>query len=87
MAFSDEFLSELRDRNDIEDVISTYVNLKRQGKILKGLCPFQRPSHRAGSGAAAFGEHKAVCCFQEGACYGLRENCKTHGAFPALARA
>ena len=40
MAFSDEFLSELRDRNDIEDVISTYVNLKRQGKILKGLCPF-----------------------------------------------
>lgn len=40
MAFSDEFLSELRDRNDIEDVISTYVNLKRQGKILKRTLPF-----------------------------------------------
>ena len=40
MAFSDEFLEELRDRNDIEGVISSYVNLKRQGKLLKGLCPF-----------------------------------------------
>ena len=40
MAFSDEFIEELRDRNDIESVISSYVNLKRQGKLLKGLCPF-----------------------------------------------
>ncbi len=40
MAFSDEFLEELHDRNDIESVISSYVNLKRQGKLLKGLCPF-----------------------------------------------
>ncbi len=40
MAFSDEFIEELRDRNDIEGVISSYVNLKRQGKLLKGLCPF-----------------------------------------------
>ncbi|MGN1480110.1 MAG: CHC2 zinc finger domain-containing protein, partial [Acutalibacteraceae bacterium] len=40
MAFSDEFLEEIRDRNDIEDVISSYVNLKRQGRLLKGLCPF-----------------------------------------------
>ncbi len=40
MALSDDFLQELRERNDIESTISGYVNLKRQGKLLKGLCPF-----------------------------------------------
>lgn len=40
MAFDDLFISELRDRNDIESVISSYVNLKRKGKLLGGLCPF-----------------------------------------------
>ncbi len=40
MAFSDDFLQELRERNDIEGVISSYVNLSRRGKLLKGLCPF-----------------------------------------------
>ncbi|MCQ2479589.1 MAG: DNA primase, partial [Clostridia bacterium] len=40
MALNDMFLEELRNRNDIESVISSYVNLKRQGRILKGLCPF-----------------------------------------------
>lgn len=38
--FSDEFLNELRMRCDIEQVISPYVNLKRRGKNLVGLCPF-----------------------------------------------
>ncbi len=38
--FSDEFLTELRMRCDIEQVISPYVNLKRRGKNLVGLCPF-----------------------------------------------
>ncbi len=40
MAISDEFLSELRSRADAEDVISSYINLKRRGKNLIGLCPF-----------------------------------------------
>lgn len=41
MAFDERFLSELRERNDITDVVSEYVNLsKRQGRIRKGLCPF-----------------------------------------------
>lgn len=40
MALSDEFLMELRSRCDIEDTISSYVNLKRAGRISKGLCPF-----------------------------------------------
>ncbi len=31
---------ELRNRADIESTISSYVNLKRAGRISKGLCPF-----------------------------------------------
>ena len=38
--FSDEFIQQLRDRNDIESVISSYIELKRRGKNLVGLCPF-----------------------------------------------
>lgn len=40
MALSDEFLSELRQRADIENIISSYVNIKRSGRISRGLCPF-----------------------------------------------
>ena len=40
MAFSEEFLSELRARADMESVASSYVTLKRRGRILTGLCPF-----------------------------------------------
>lgn len=40
MRFSDEFLSELRDRNDIADVISPYVDLRVRGSLATGLCPF-----------------------------------------------
>lgn len=40
MAISDEFLSELRARTDIESVISPYVNLSKRGRLVKGLCPF-----------------------------------------------
>ena len=37
---SDDFLEQIRDRNDIESVISSYVELKRRGRNLTGLCPF-----------------------------------------------
>lgn len=40
MALSDSFLQELKMKADIEDVISTYVTLKRRGATLVGLCPF-----------------------------------------------
>ena len=40
MRISPEFLAELRYRNRIDDVVSGYVNLKRSGSTLKGLCPF-----------------------------------------------
>ena len=40
MPLPDEFLQELKLRTDIADVISSYVNLKRTGRNLVGLCPF-----------------------------------------------
>ena len=38
--YSDEILSEVRENNDIYDVISQYVQLKRSGRNYFGLCPF-----------------------------------------------
>lgn len=38
--FTESFMSELRDKNPIEEVISNYVELKRSGRTLRGLCPF-----------------------------------------------
>lgn len=40
MALPEEVISEIKFKNDIETVISPYVNLKRRGKNLVGLCPF-----------------------------------------------
>ncbi|MGN0113878.1 MAG: CHC2 zinc finger domain-containing protein, partial [Acutalibacteraceae bacterium] len=40
MRLSDDFLSEIRYRNPIDEVISSYVDLKTSGNTLKGLCPF-----------------------------------------------
>lgn len=43
MAFySDEIIEEVKSANDIVDVISQYVTLKRQGNTFFGLCPFHR---------------------------------------------
>lgn len=38
--FSDDFIQQIRDNNDIESVIGSYIELKRRGKNLVGLCPF-----------------------------------------------
>ncbi|MBE6817359.1 MAG: DNA primase [Ruminococcaceae bacterium] len=40
MALNDSFLNDLKMRTDINDVISTYVTLKRRGRTYVGLCPF-----------------------------------------------
>ena len=41
MAFPENFITELVDRNDIVEVVSSYVRLsKRSGANLFGLCPF-----------------------------------------------
>ncbi|MBC8584497.1 DNA primase [Youxingia wuxianensis] len=37
---SDMFLQELKNYNDIEQVISSYVPLKKRGRVFTGLCPF-----------------------------------------------
>lgn len=40
MRYSEEILEEVRQSNDIVDVISQYVHLKRSGRNFFGLCPF-----------------------------------------------
>ena len=44
MRFDDNFIEELRLRNDIESVVSSYVQLKRGGRTLLGICPFHNES-------------------------------------------
>ena len=38
--YSDELIDEIKNNNDIVDVISQYVHLKRSGRNYFGLCPF-----------------------------------------------
>ena len=40
--YSDDLKEEIRAANDIVDVISQYVTLKRSGRNYFGLCPFHR---------------------------------------------
>ena len=40
MRYSEEIIEEVRERNDIVDVISNYVSLKKKGSSWFGLCPF-----------------------------------------------
>ena len=40
MYFSEELISEIIEKNDIVDVISQYMNLRRRGNNYVGLCPF-----------------------------------------------
>ena len=40
MAIPEDVINEIKYRNEIEATISQYVNLKRRGKNLVGLCPF-----------------------------------------------
>ena len=47
MAFPQNFMDELIARNDIVDVVSSYVQLSRKGANLFGLCPFH--SEKTGS--------------------------------------
>ena len=42
MRYSDELIDEIRNKNDIVDIISQYVTLKRSGRNFFGLCPFHK---------------------------------------------
>lgn len=57
MAIPLEFINEVRERNEIADVIGGYVSLKRSGRISKGLCPFhseKTPSFTVFSDTSSF---------------------------------
>ena len=40
--YSDEIIEEVRQNNDVVDIISQYVVLKRSGRNFFGLCPFHK---------------------------------------------
>lgn len=60
----ESFIEELKYRSDIEQVISSYVSLKRTGRNLKGLCPFH--SEKTPS-FTVYPENQSFYCFGCGA--------------------
>ncbi len=62
--FTDDFLNELRMRCDIEQTISSYVQLKRRGKNLVGLCPFHNEKTPS---FTVYPESQSYYCFGCGA--------------------
>ena len=42
MRYSDELLDEIKSKNDIIEIVSQYVVLKRSGRNYMGLCPFHK---------------------------------------------
>ena len=62
--FSDDFLLELHSRTDIEQLISSYVVLKRRGKNLVGLCPFHNEKTPS---FTVYPESESFYCFGCGA--------------------
>ena len=60
----EQIVQEIKYRNDIEDVISQYVTLKRAGSNLVGLCPFH--SEKTPS-FTVFKESRNFHCFGCGA--------------------
>lgn len=61
---SDQFLQELKYRSDIEQVVGSYVNLRRRGRTLSGLCPFH--SEKSPS-FTVYPENQSFYCFGCGA--------------------
>ena len=60
MPFDQSFLDELIARNDIVDVVSSYVSLTKKGANYFGLCPF----HNEKTGSFSVSPDKQICyCF------------------------
>ena len=66
MAFSPAFLDELIARNPIEDVVGQYVNLRRSGSNLFGLCPFHGEKTASFSVAPDKGMYYCFGCHKGG---------------------
>lgn len=60
MSIPSDFINEVKARNDITEVIGGYVNLKRNGRTSKGLCPFH--SEKTPS-FTVFGDTSSFYCF------------------------
>ncbi len=58
------FIEELKLNSDIESVVSSYVQLKRRGRIMTGLCPFH--SEKTGS-FTVYPDSQSFYCFGCGA--------------------
>ena len=61
---SDLFLQELKNNSDIEQIVSSYVQLKRRGRVLSGLCPFH--SEKSPS-FTVYPDNQSFYCFGCGA--------------------
>lgn len=59
-------IDELKDRLDIVDIISEYVNLKRAGSSFKGLCPFHNEKTPSFSVARERGYFHCFGCHERG---------------------
>ena len=57
---SDEIIEEIKYKNDIESVVSSYVQVKRRGRNLVGLCPFH--SEKTGS-FTVYPDNQSFYCF------------------------
>lgn len=62
--YSDELIEEVRSRNDIVDIVGSYVRLQKKGNTYFGLCPF----HNEKTGSFSVSPHKQMYyCFGCGA--------------------
>lgn len=64
MPLPESFLQELKARTDITDLVSSYVNLRRSGRNLVGLCPFH---HEKTPSFNVYPDNGSFYCFGCGA--------------------
>ena len=61
--YSDELIEEVRSRNDIVDVIGSYVHLQKKGSTYFGLCPFH--NEKTGSFSVSPNKQMYYCLLGE----------------------